>query len=89
MNVKLEPSREVKIEVLYSKCNLVKKGDIIFIKGPIIATSKSSPFCATALIGIYPWIFASRFGIESKDLEWDNGYKVWCPEKLVEFSIKF
>ena len=89
MNVKLEPSREVKIEVVYSKCDLVKKGDTIFIKGPIVITTKSSTFCATALMGIYPWIFTARFGIESKDLEWDNGYKVWCPEKLVEFSITF
>jgi len=89
VTVKLEPSKEVKIEVVYSKCSLVKKGDAIFIEGPIIATGKSSPFCATALMGIYPWIFASRFGIESKDLEWDNGYKVWCPEKMVEFNIIF
>ena len=20
-------------------------------------------------------------------LEWNNGYRVWCPEKLVEFTI--
>jgi uncharacterized repeat protein (TIGR04076 family) len=85
--MKLEPNKIVKIVVSRSKCNLMKKGDTVYFKGPVIDPAKSSPICITALLGIYPWVMASRFGIESSNLEWNNGYKVCCPEKLVEFSI--
>lgn len=85
--MKLEPDREVRIRVTHSECDLMKKGDAIFIKGPLVNMKKSSTFCITALLGIYPWVMTSRFGIKSDNLEWNNGYRVWCPEKLVEFEI--
>ena len=85
--MKLEPDNVVKIVVTHSKCNLMKKGDTIYFNGPVIDSAKSSQICITALLGIYPWVMASRLGIESSNLEWRNGYKVWCPEKSVEFNI--
>ncbi len=85
--MKLEPDKKVKILVTHSECALMKKGDTIYLKGPLIDYEKSAPICITALLGIYPWVLTSRFGIESRNLEWDNGYRVWCPEKLVEFNI--
>ena len=70
--------------------HIMKKGDCIYLKGCMFDTEKSDSICVTALMGIYPWIMTSRFGIESRNLEFDSDsgcYKVWCPEKLVEFSI--
>jgi uncharacterized repeat protein (TIGR04076 family) len=85
----LEPDKEVKVEVTHCECTLMKKGDCIYLKGPMIDKERSDSICVTALMGIYPWIMTSRFGIESKNLEFDSGgYKVWCPERLVEFSIR-
>ena len=86
----LEPDKEVKVEVTHCECHFMKKGDCIYLKGPMIDQERSNSICVTALMGIYPWILTSRFGIESKNLEFDSGcYKVWCPERLVEFSIRF
>jgi uncharacterized repeat protein (TIGR04076 family) len=86
----LEPDKEVKVEVIHCECHFMKKGDRIYLKGPMIDKERSDSICVTALMGIYPWILTSRFGIESNNLEFDSGcYKVWCPERLVEFSIRF
>ncbi len=85
----LEPDKEVKIEVTQCQCDLMKKGDCLYINGPMIDKDKSDSICVTALTAIYPWVMTARFGVESKNLEFNQGcYKVWCPEKLVEFSIK-
>ena len=85
----LEPNKEVKIEVTECGCDFMKKGDCFYLKGPMIEMEKSDSICMTALMAIYPWVMTSRFGIESKNLEFDQGcYKVWCPEKLVEFTIR-
>lgn len=85
--MKLEPNKPIKIVVTYSKCDLLKRGDATYMLGPSIDHENSTATCATALAGIYPWIMASRFGIESKNMEWDQGYHVWCPEKLVKFKV--
>ncbi len=85
--MKLEPNKSVKIVVTHSKCHLLKKGEVTYLKGPIIDYKRSTSTCVTALLGIYPWVMASRFGIESKSMEWDHGYDVWCPEKLVKFKV--
>lgn len=85
----LEPDKEVKIEVTQCDCDLMKKGDCLYLNGPLINKDKSDTICVTALIAIYPWVMTARFGVESKKLEYDRGcYTVWCPEKLVEFSIR-
>jgi uncharacterized repeat protein (TIGR04076 family) len=86
--MKCEPDRRVRVEVTHSECELMKPGDTVFLKGPIIDREHSSDVCITALLGIYPWVMAARFGIESATLEWDDGYRVWCPEKLVQFHIR-
>jgi len=84
----LEPDREVKIEVAQSECDFMKTGDCLYLKGPMIDMEKSDSPCVTALLGIYPWVMAARFGVESKNLEFDQGcYSLWCPEKLVKFKI--
>ncbi|GBC62904.1 TIGR04076 family protein [Desulfonema ishimotonii] len=86
--MKLEPDQRVKIRVVSSECDLMKAGSEIFLKGSLIDYEKSAPICVTALTGIYPWVLTSRFGIKSDHLEWTpEGYRVWCPEKLVEFAI--
>ncbi len=85
--MQIEPNKKVKILVTHSECDQMAEGDTIFLNGPMLESDKSSSICVTALLGIYPWVFASRFGIKSNDLEWDNGYRIWCPEKLVEFTI--
>jgi len=65
---------------------VILKGPVL--KGPVIDYENSAPMCITALTGIYPWVMAARFGIASGTLEWSaGGYRVWCPEKLVEFEI--
>ncbi len=87
--MQLEPDKEVQIEVTQCDCDLMKKGDCIYLKGPMIDKEKSENICVTALTAIYPWVMTARFGVESKNLEFDDGsYKVWCPEKLVEFTIR-
>jgi len=87
--MKLEPDKKVKIVVMNSTCDHMKSGDTIYLNGPLIDTEKSAPMCLTALVGIYPWVMTCRFGIMSQTLEWNNGYRLWCPEKAVEFSISF
>ncbi len=85
--MKLEPDRPVKMIVTRSTCPLLKKGDVTCMRGPALDYENSTATCVTALLGIYPWVMASRFGIESKNMEWNRGYQVWCPEKLVKFKV--
>jgi uncharacterized repeat protein (TIGR04076 family) len=85
--MKSEPDKPVTMIVTHSKCALLKKGDTTCMNGPMIDYQNSSATCVTALLGIYPWVMASRFGIESKNMEWNRGYHVWCPEKLVKFKV--
>ena len=85
--MKLEPNKSIKVVVTQSKCHLLKKGDVTCMNGPMIDYENSTATCMTALLGIYPWVMASRFGIESKNMEWNHGYHVWCPEKLVKFKV--
>ena len=85
--MKLEPTKPVKIVVVESKCHLLAKGATTCMDGPMIDHENSTATCMTALLGIYPWVMASRFGIESKNMEWGDGYHVWCPEKLVKFKV--
>lgn len=87
--MKLEPTKSVRIEVVHSECDVMKKGDVVYLRGPVIAMERSGPVCVTALLAIYPWIMSSRFGVQSKHLGWDNGYKVCCPDKLVDFVVTF
>lgn len=85
--MELEPNKSVKMVVIYTKCHHLKVGDTTSMKGPMINYENSTATCVTALLSIYPWVMASRFGIESKNMEWDDGYHVWCPEKLVKFKV--
>lgn len=85
--MKIDPDKKVKIVVTQSGCPLMKKGATVFLNGALIDYRESAPVCVTALTGIYPWIMTARFGIESQSLGFDEGYKVSCPDRLVEFSI--
>ncbi|HOO89240.1 MAG TPA: TIGR04076 family protein [Syntrophales bacterium] len=87
--MKIEPSKNVKIEVIRSECDVMKNGDSVYLNGPILDGKKSGPVCVTALLSIYPWIMSARFGIESDHLGWKDGYKVCCPDGLVEFRVTF
>ena len=87
-NLKLNPDRRVKVEVINSQCDALPAGSAFSLKGPFIEGGQSGPVCVTALLGIYPWIVTARFGIESSDLGWQGGYRIWCPEKKVEFLVK-
>lgn len=89
MLIDREPNRPVELLVTSSSCILMKEGSRILLNGPLLDYEKSSPVCVTALTGIYPWVVAARFGIASETLEWrEDGYRVWCPEKQVEFAIR-
>lgn len=85
--MKLEPDKRVQIKVVRSECPLMKTGGSIYLDGPLIDYASSAPVCVTALLGIYPFIMTSRFGIESEKLGHNNGYTVCCPDKLVEFVV--
>ena len=87
--MKLEPDKKVKIEVIRSECDLMKRGDTVYLSGPVLDREKSGPVCVTALLSLYPWIMGARFGIESEHMGWKDGYTVSCPDKLVDFRITF
>ena len=87
--MKAEPGKNVKIEVVHSECDLMKKGDAVYLNGPVLDCEKSGPVCVTALLSIYPWIMGARFGIESEHLGWKDGYNVCCPDGLVKFKVTF
>jgi uncharacterized repeat protein (TIGR04076 family) len=85
--MRLEPDRRVTIEVTRSECPLMKTGDVVYLKGPLIDYERSAPLCLSALVGIYPWVMTARFGIESAHLGHDDGYRVTCPDGLVQFRV--
>ncbi|HKK90470.1 MAG TPA: TIGR04076 family protein [Desulfobacteraceae bacterium] len=87
--MKLEPGKKVKIEVLASQCDIMKTGDVVWLDGARLDQENSSSVCVTALCSIYPWIMGARFGVESEKLGWHDGYRVCCPDKLVDFKISF
>ncbi|WP_084489778.1 TIGR04076 family protein [Desulfotignum balticum] len=87
--MQIEPDKRVKINIVHSECDIMKVGDSIYLQGSVLDVKKSCPFCVTALLSIYPWVMSARFGIESKQLGWKNGYRLYCPDKLVEFEITF
>ena len=85
--MKLEPDKRVQIKVVKSDCSLMKLGESVYLNGAVLDYANSAPVCVTALLGIYPWIMTSRFGIESEKLGHNDGYRVCCPDRLVEFVI--
>jgi len=85
--MKLEPDRPVKVEVTHTECERTKLGDVFYFNGPFLNCETSCSICVTALVSIYPWIMTARYGIESDNLGWKDGYRIWCPEKSVEFLI--
>lgn len=85
--VQLEPGKRVRIHVVESQCSLMEKGSDVYLDGPMIDYAASAPVCVTALTGIYPFVMTARFGIESQKLGYNDGYRVCCPDKIVEFVI--
>lgn len=82
-----EPQHPVRIRVTASSCPLMKTGDEVFISGPLIDYRRSAPMCLSALVGIYPWVMTARLGIASQTLGYQEGYRLVCPDQLVEFVI--
>ena len=88
LTVRMEPDKRVKIEVVKSECPLMKEGAAVYLDGPLIDYDRSAQVCVSALVGIYPWVMTARFGIESEKLGHSPaGYRLCCPDRLVEFSI--
>ena len=85
--MKLEPDKRVRIKVVKSECSLMETGGNVYLDGPMIDYARSAPVCVTALLAIYPFIMTSRFGIESEKMGHNDGYRVCCPDKLVEFVV--
>lgn len=87
--MQLEPDKPVSIRVIESTCPLMKAGDTLYLRGPMIDMERSSSICVSALAAIYPWVVTARFGVESKSLGYQSnkGYRVICPDKLVEFEV--
>lgn len=85
--MKLEPDKRVRLEVVRSECRLMEVGGSVYLDGAMIDYASSAPVCVTALVGIYPFVMTSRFGIESERMGYMGGYRVCCPDKLVEFNI--
>lgn len=85
--MKLEPDHRVRIKVVKSECHLMEEGGSVYLDGPMIDYANSAPVCVTALVGIYPFVMTARFGIESQKLGHNDGYRVCCPDKLVEFVV--
>jgi uncharacterized repeat protein (TIGR04076 family) len=85
--MKLEPDKRVRIEVVRSECKLMEAGGSVYLDGPMIDYAHSAPVCVTALLGIYPFVMTSRFGIESAKMGHRDGYRVCCPDRLVEFIV--
>lgn len=85
--MKLEPDKRVRIEVVRSECKLMEVGGSVYLDGPMIDYVSSAPVCVTALLGIYPFVMTSRFGIESEKMGHREGYRVCCPDRLVEFVV--
>ena len=85
--MKLEPVKMVQIKVVRSECALMETGGVVYLDGPMIDYTRSAPVCLTALLGIYPFIMTARFGIESEKMGHDDGYRVSCPDKLVDFVV--
>ncbi|MGB9080869.1 MAG: hypothetical protein WCD00_06180, partial [Desulfuromonadaceae bacterium] len=73
--MKLEPDKRVRIEVVRSECTLMKVGGSVYLDGPMIDYARSAPVCVTALLGIYPFVMTSRFGIESEKMGHRDGYR--------------
>jgi uncharacterized repeat protein (TIGR04076 family) len=82
-----EPQHPVRIRVTASSCPLMKTGDEVFISGPLIDYPRSAPMCLSALVGIYPWVMTARLGVASQTLGYQDGYRLVCPDKLVEFVV--
>lgn len=83
----MEPDRRVEIKVLRSLCPLMLEGTSVFLNGAQLDYQRSGPVCVTALTGIYPWVMTARFGIESAHLGYSDGYRLSCPDKLVDFLV--
>lgn len=85
--MKLEPDKRVRIEVVKSECKLMAAGSTVYLDGPMLDYASSAPVCITALLGIYPFVMTCRFGIESEKMGYNEGYRVCCPDRLVEFVV--
>ena len=86
--VSLEPNRPVRVTTIFSECDQMPVNHAFHLQGPMLQPTPPGAVCVTALSAVYPWIMAARFGIESRQMDWTEGYKVWCAENRVQFLIE-
>ena len=72
--------QKVRIEVLSSQCKFYQPGDRITIDGPLIDFDRTDKVCVTALLAIYPFIFALRKGVTPEAMGFDGRVTVQCPD---------
>ena len=69
----------VTAEVIKSECKLYKQGDKIRVNGPLLDKGNSADICVTALLSMYPFIFAMRKGVTPEQLGFEK-VEVQCPD---------
>lgn len=72
--------QKVRIEVLTSECKLYNPGDGITINGPLIDFATTDRVCVTALLAMYPFIFALRKKVTPEALGFSGQITVQCPD---------
>lgn len=82
---------KIKVTVVSSKCDHYKKGDIIYLDGPLVDKEKTgnTEICLTALNSIYNFIYAVRKGVTGEEMGFvDQTFQ--CPDipEAVEFKIE-
>ncbi|HHX13598.1 MAG TPA: TIGR04076 family protein [Clostridiales bacterium] len=81
----------VEVRVTESECPAMPAGDVLVLEGPAINYEKSGPVCLTAINAIYPWIMATRFGVKTEVLDYDEEnscYHAVCPCGAVHYDIR-
>lgn len=80
--------KKVRIEVQSSECIHYKHGDKITIDGPLLDFERSDKVCVTALLAIYPFIFALRKGVSPEALGFKDKVLVQCPDNCAPVVFK-
>lgn len=63
-----------------SKCSDVNVGDVMLFEGPLLSFDKSTAACCTALVAIYPFVLALRFGADPSNWGFSDKIVAQCPE---------
>ncbi|MGQ9674806.1 MAG: TIGR04076 family protein [Chloroflexota bacterium] len=80
--------KKIKLVVKSSKCSNYKEGDAIYINRSLIDKEKSGNLCLTALVALYPFIYAARKHVTAEQMGFSE-MCFQCPDidDRVEFRI--